>query len=182
MDFSGVTNETAAGVAAAVDNILHLSISPADKEARIARLIQIIGMDYHGQMYDAAAQVFDATTMASAGMGDANSQAARLANKVVRNYALGRQVDPLILEYYNSVLGSAQHEAFMNAASMQRHPTLTRSIVGENTCTWCISRAGTYVNPTSEDFSRHGSCDCLFSVAGYGSRNGIVNNYVKGRK
>lgn len=69
-------------------------------------------------------------------------------------------------------------EVFQNVLSLDKHPTLTRVIVGE-TCTWCIDRAGTHIHPSGEDFARYRNCDCLFVVSGYNSRNGILKNYVK---
>lgn len=178
MDFSGVTIDTAEGVGAAVDYILDLNISPSDKKARIAKVMEAIGNDFHNQLYTAASEVFDSTAISTVGYDNADAQVQRLADKVVRNYALSREVKPLIQEYYDSLLGKAQSEAFQNALSMQKHPTLERIVIGE-TCEWCESKAGTHINPSGEDFSRHKRCDCLFKVSGFNSRNGLLTNYVK---
>lgn len=178
MDFSGVTADTSGNVTEAIDYILLLNISPADKKSRISRVVELVGESYHTQLYGAASQVFDSSAVSTAGVNDETAQAQRLADKIVRNFALSRPTAALIEEYYNSLLGQAQSEAFKNAVSMQKHPTLTRRIVGE-TCPWCEGKAGTHIDPTSEDFSRHHECDCLFVVAGYNTRNGLLTNYVK---
>lgn len=183
MEFSGVTNETARNVTDVIRGILASNFSPADKEAQIARVILIVGNDYHMQMYRAASQVFDSAAITSAGIDRANGQAERLANKIVRNYALSRgTVATLITEFYNTLLGRAQHEAFQNALSMQKHPTLTRELGPKKDCDWCIRKRGTHPNPKPEDFGRHDNCDCIFIVSGYNTRNGLLNNYVKVRK
>ena len=182
VDFSGVTNDTSSLVAAAVDMILSLDISPADKQSRIAALPYNVGEHYHTQLYDATSAVFDSTAIKSTGFNDMKDQTERLALKIVRNYALSRDtVTELVAAYYDSVLGKAQGEAFDNARSMQKHPMLTRSLVGEKNCDWCATKAAAspYINPTNEDFSRHHLCDCLFVVSGYNSRNGVLKNYVK---
>lgn len=180
MDFNGIAKDTSKNVAEQIDYILGLNISPADKQARIARLVYLVGSAYHDQAYDAVAVALDSTAINTAGIDQANAQAQRLANKLVRNYALSREIDPLVTAYYESVLGSAQDEAFSNAVSMGRNPTLTRTIVGE-TCSWCRGLAGTHRNPTGELFARHDRCDCLIVVSGYNTRNGIVTNFRKAR-
>lgn len=78
------------------------------------------------------------------------------------------------------MLSKAQSEAFRNALSLDRHLTLMRTVLG-TCCKWCRSKAGTYINPEGEDFARHANCNCLFTVSGYKSRNGILNNYVRSR-
>ena len=180
MDFSGVTNDTSVRVSEVIDYILGLNISPDEKRLRIANVVRAVGVHFHFQLFDASSEIFDSAAMASKGIEDADGQADRLAAKLVRNYALGRQIDPLVSAYYNSVLGDAEREAFNNAVSMQKHPTLTRTIVGE-TCDWCTFKAGTHTNPTGKDFARHDKCDCLFIVSGFNSRNGLLTNYTKKR-
>lgn len=178
MDFSGIAADISARVADAINYILSLNISPADKTRRIAVVVESVGSYYHDHLYRDISRVFDSGAIASRGLDDANAQAQRLANKIVRNYALSRNTNDLVVEYYDSVLGRAQSEAFQNARSLQKHPTLTRTIRGE-TCSWCDRKAGTHTNPTGEDFARHRGCDCLLEVSGFNSRNGVLKNYKK---
>lgn len=178
MDFSGVTSDTSVKVSEAINYILGLNISPDEKIKRIGNLILEVGKHFHSQLYNASSQIFDSSVIASAGLENTNGQSQRLATKIVRNYALGRKSEALVGAYFNSVLGKAETEAFDNATSLQKHPTLTRVIVGE-TCEWCEAKAGIHTNPTAEDFGRHDECDCLFIVGGFNTRNGLLTNYVK---
>lgn len=179
MEFSGVTIDTASQVTIAVNHILGLNISPVEKRVRIDKVIKKIGQYFHNQLYMANSQVFDSVAIASVGLNEASAQSQRLADKIVRNYSLSRSTDRLILSYYNSILGQAQSEAFSNAISMQRHPTLRRELVGEYDCKLCIGSEGEHMNPGPEEFKRHTDCDCLFIVGGYNTRNGVLKNYNK---
>ncbi len=181
MDFAGVASDAGARVAEIVKYILPLNIHPDEKYLRIARVARAAGTHFHARLYGANCRVFGVGGMQSAGIDRWDGQAERLANKIVRSYALSRDTtDGLIQTYFNSLLAQAQEEAFVNAASMQKHPTLERVIVGD-TCEWCTSRAGVHTNPTHDDFVRHGACDCRFITHGYNTRNGVLKNYTKGK-
>lgn len=178
MDFHPVATDTADNILPAIKYILDLDISPADKMNRIKTVINLIGSDFYVQMFDASSEVFDSTALGSTDFNEFADQIDNLARKVVRQDALGRVVDQIVREFYDSVLGSAQEQAFRNAISLDKHPTLTRSLVGE-TCGWCRDLVGTHIYPDAKYFSRHDNCDCLIVVSGYNSRNGVVNNYTK---
>ena len=178
MDFHPVAIDTASSILPAVKYILGLDISPDDKESRIAKVINLIGSDFYTQMFDANSQVFDSTAIGTTDYSQMTDQIDNLATKLVRQYALSRVIDPIVREFYDSALGKAQEEAFRNAISLDKHPTLTRTVVGK-CCEWCDKKQGTYTYPKGEDFARHDNCDCLFTTSGYNSRNGVLNNYVK---
>lgn len=184
MDFTGVTIDTADQVSAVIAKILALDISPDDKRTQIAHVVRTVARHYHGQLYGAVSEVLDSAAMTSAGLADPDGQIDRLAQKIVRNDALGRNTSTvLVTEYYNTVLGRLQAEAFANANSMQRHPTLTRTAnIGKPDCEWCVEKSGVYTNPKSEDFGRHDRCDCVFEISGYKTRNGLLKNYKKVRR
>jgi len=179
VDFSGVTNDTALQVNKQINYILGLNISPADKQIRIAKVVSQIGSYYHNQLYGAASYVFDSAVIKSVGFTNPNNQIEKLANKIVRNYGLSRPTARLIESYYNSVLGRAESEAFQNAISMQKYPTLTRKLTGKEDCDMCEAVAGVHTNPDPKLFLRHTDCDCTFIVGGYNTRNGILENYNK---
>lgn len=182
INFSPVATDTAKSMLKVVEYILGLDISKAEKVRRLNTSFNLVGSDFYVQMFDANSQLFDSTAI---GTTDYNEMAERidgLSNKLVQNYNLGRKTNPQIVkEFYDSALGVAQNEAFKNALSLDKHPTLTRSMVGE-TCRWCQDRAGVFIDPDSELFTRHDNCDCLFVVSGYNSRNGILTNYRKARE
>ena len=178
INFEPVASDVAAQMSETVHYILSLDISAAEKVNRIVRSFNLVGSDFYVQMFGASSEVFDTMALSSMGYDEMLAQVERLGTKLVRNYALDYEIDPIVKDFYDSVLGKAMNEAFSNALSLDKHPTLTRSIVGE-TCSWCIARQGTFVNPDSEYFSRHRDCDCLLVVSGYNTRNGVLNNYVK---
>lgn len=177
INFSPVATDTARGMDEVVGYILGLDISPAEKIKRINTAFELVGSDFYIQMFDANSQLFDSTAIGT-DYTKMTNQIEDLARKIVQNYNLGRKTDTLVKDFYDSALGKAQDEAFKNAISLDKHPTLTRSIVGE-TCGWCVALAGVHTNPDSEMFRRHANCDCLFVTSGYNSRNGILTNYVK---
>ena len=180
MDFSKVATDTAESMDTLVKFILSLNIDPAEKKRRLGQAFRIIGSQFYTQLFEASSEVFDSTAITTLVDLDYN-QIDRLSNKLVQNYVLGREVDYLVKDYYDSELGRAQNEAFQNALSLNKHPTLERIVVGE-TCQWCWDHAGTFTYPSGEDFRRHRDCNCLFIVSGYNTRNGVLNNYVKEKK
>ncbi len=178
MDFHPVAIDTTENILPAIKYILSLNIAPNNKKARITKVINLIGSDFYIQMFDANSEVFGSTAIRSADYSQMVEQVDTLATKLVRQYALSRVIDPIVKEFYDTALGRAQEEAFRNAISLDRHPTITRTLVGEF-CDWCKGLAGTHIYPNAEYFARHDNCDCLIVASGYNSRNGIVKNYVK---
>lgn len=180
MDFSKVATDIAKQMREVVDYILNLNISPADKRARLTRAFQIVGYEFFDKMFNDNSLLFDSEAIGTLGYQNKGDKIQGLAYKLVQNYNLTRKNDAIIKEFYDSVLGDAQYEAFENGKSLGKVPTLTRQLVGE-TCGWCTARVGTFTYPDGELFARHDNCDCLFIVKGYNSRNGILTNYRKGR-
>lgn len=177
INFSPVATDTAESMDAVVRYILGLDISPDEKIRRIYNSFNLVGSDFYVQMFEANSMLFDSTAIGT-DFYNMDDQIERLARKIVQNDNLGREVDTLVKDFYDSALGSAQYEAFTNAISLHKHPTLSRTIVGE-TCQWCRDLQGVYTYPTDDLFRRHADCDCLFVTGGYNSRNGVLINYVK---
>lgn len=178
MDFHPVAIDTAENILPAIRYILSLDIKPSDKQSRIADAINLIGSDFYVQMFNANSEVFNSTAIDTTDYSQMNSQVESLATKIVRQYSLDRVIDPIVKGFYDTALGKAQEEAFRNAISLDKHPTLTRSLVGE-TCKWCRDLVGTHLYPDAKYFARHDNCDCLIVTSGYNSRNGVLRNYVK---
>lgn len=178
MDFHPVATDTADNILPAIKYILDLDISPLDKTERIKKVINLIGSDFYVQMFDANSEVFDSTALGMADYNDLVGHVDTLATKILRQHSLGRVVDQIVREFYDTALGHAQDKAFNNALSLGKHPTVTRSLVGE-TCDWCRNLVGTHIYPERRYFARHDNCDCLIVVSGYNSRNGVVSNYTK---
>ena len=180
MDFEQIAIDTAKQVEDQIEYILKLNISPGDKQLRISRLVASVGVVYHDQAYGAVSTALGSEAVASAGQIDTTDRSNRLAQKVVRNYSLGRANDRTIKSFYDSELNEVQDQAFRNARSMEKHPTVTRVLSGSENCAWCKSLAGRHTRPTGEVFARHAGCDCVITVSGYNTRNGLVTNFVKG--
>lgn len=181
MNFSDVATDMGQQVLKVVEYILGLDISPADKRARLTRVFGVIGEEFFDKLFADNSLLFDSQAIKTSGFSNPEDQIQRLSAKLVQNYNLGRRNDVIVKEFFDSVLGDAQHEAFRNAQSLGKVPTLTRRLVGE-TCSWCTARVGTFTNPDGTMFARHDNCDCLFITQGYNSRNGLLTNYRKATK
>lgn len=84
-----------------------------------------------------------------------------------------------LLNYLMYSATKAQHDAVRTARESGKHPTVTRTEHGD-ACKWCKSMAGTFTNPSSDVFKRHGGCEGKIETKGYKSRNGLLDNYKKG--
>lgn len=73
----------------------------------------------------------------------------------------------------------AQSDAVRTARESNKHPTVTRTEHGD-ACKWCKSMAGTFTDPSSDVYKRHGGCAGKIETKGYKSRNGLLGNYKKG--
>ena len=180
-NFSATAKDIGKQMAKVVAYILTLNISPEDKRRRLTRAFGIVGNEFYGKMFADNSMLFDSEAIGTLGFQNPEDQVERLSTKLVQNHNLGRKNDAIVTGFFDSVLADAQNEAFNNARSLGKVPTLRRRLVGE-TCEWCRNRVGTFTNPDSELFARHDNCDCLFIVSGYNSRNGILTNYRKARK
>ncbi len=175
-----IVNDISPRLSDAIGSILSSSLDVATKKSRIQLLLTGIGAHFKSKTFTDTSAIFDSDISGGALTNDESLQSLSLAVKVARNYALERDFRQLISSYLSSLLGSARYEAFTNAVSLSKHPTLVRSIVSE-TCNWCEAKAGVHVNPTRDDFKRHTDCDCRFVVTGYNTRNGEIKNYKKRR-
>lgn len=181
MNFSATATDISKQMSKVVDYILNLDISPAEKKKRLIKAFGIVGNEFFGKMFEDNSLLFDSTALKTLGFQNPDGQIERLSSKLVQNHNLTRPNNAIVKEFFDSVLGDAQNEAFNNGRSLGKVPTLTRTLVGE-TCAWCRARVGTFTYPDSELFARHDNCDCLFIVKGYNSRNGILTNYRKARQ
>lgn len=179
MNFSDIAKDLGYQTLSAVKYILGLRVSDEQKRTALTKLFDKVGYPFYAKMFADNSELFDSLAIKTTGFQNQDDQIERLSSKMVQNYNLGRDSSPAILrEFYDSLLGDAQKEAFSNAISLDKHPTLTRILRGE-TCSWCRARTGTFVDPDGDLFARHDNCDCLFITRGYNSRNGVLQNYVK---
>lgn len=178
MDFSGIVEDTASGVYNIINDVLAMNIDPAIKVEQVQAILAQVGQRFGQKMFDDVSLLFDSTAISATIPYNNNDRLADLAQKIVRDHAFRLDDSPIVKEYYDTILGMAEHRAFENAKSLDKHPTLTRRIRGE-TCDWCVVRQGTWTDPDGTLFARHDNCDCLIIVSGYNSRNGVLKNYRK---
>lgn len=178
MDFRGIVKDTTTAVQNLINYILGLGISPEAKKNRIAGVYSSVGREFAKKTFEDASFLFDSTAIKSRVDINEEDQVERLATKVVRDSAFDLNDERITKEYYDTILGRSEYFSFLNAISLDKHPVLKRTMVGE-TCDWCKERAGTHTDPDQSLFARHDNCDCLFWISGFNSRNGRLNNYTK---
>lgn len=88
-------------------------------------------------------------------------------------------MEEYLRNFLMSSASKAQKDATTNARQSGKRPIVERVEHGD-ACKWCQSMAGTYENPSGEVFARHGGCEGKITTRGYGSRNGLLNNYKSG--
>lgn len=88
-------------------------------------------------------------------------------------------MDEYIKNFLMNTAAKAQKDAVTNARQSGKRPTVTRTEHGD-ACKWCQSKAGTYTDPSSDVFARHGGCEGKIETKGYMSRNGLLGNYKGG--
>lgn len=86
-------------------------------------------------------------------------------------------MEEYIRNFLMSSAAKAQKDALTTARqSGKRSTTVTRTESGD-ACKWCRSKVGTYENPGSDVFERHGGCEGKIITKGYMSKNGLLANY-----
>lgn len=178
MDFRGIVEDTTTMVSDLVSDVLSWEVSPDTKIELISQIFGDVGPEFAQKLYADVSYLFDSQAIRSVIETDYNDQVYALAQKIVRDNSFALQDKSIMKEYFDTILGRAEEEAFRNAQSLEKHPTLTRQVVGE-TCGWCVARQGTWSDPDGSLFARHDNCDCIIKVSGYKTRNGVIRNYKK---
>lgn len=89
-------------------------------------------------------------------------------------------MDEYIKNFLMSSAAKGQKDATTTARQSGKRPTVTRT-EHSDACKWCQSKTGTYTDPGSDVFERHGGCEGKIVTKGYGSRNGLLGNYKAGK-
>ncbi len=87
-------------------------------------------------------------------------------------------MDEYIRNFLMTMAAKGQKDAMTIARQSGKKPTVTRT-ESSDACKWCRSNGGTYENPGSDVFERHGGCEGKIITKGYGSKNGLLGNYKK---
>ena len=88
-------------------------------------------------------------------------------------------MEEYLRNFLMSSAAKAQSDATRNARQAGKRPTVTRT-ESSDACKWCQSKTGTFTDPSSDIFHRHGGCEGRITTSGYRSRNGLLNNYKSG--
>lgn len=88
-------------------------------------------------------------------------------------------MEEYIRNFLMSSAAKGQSDATTVARQSGKRPTVTRTEHGD-ACKWCQSKTGTFTNPSSEIFHRHGGCEGKITTSGFRSRNGLLKNYKSG--
>lgn len=180
MEFGVVAEAVGEKAKKAVDYILKQNWTKEKKKKYLKRLFKLTGDEFYMRIFEMNSELLNSTALKSLGYDNPEDQIERLSEKVIQNYNLTRSNESLTKEFYYTVMADAQIVAFRNARSLGQHPTITRKINGE-TCKWCISMAGTYIDPDYEVFRHHENCNCSFILRGFGDRTGRYRGHVPNR-
>lgn len=180
MEFGVVSEAVGEKALKTVRFILKQNWSPETKRKYLNRLFKLTGDSFYNRIFEMSSDLFDSSALSDLGFTNPDEQVERLSAKLVQNYNLTREEQAITTEFYYAVMSDAQQVAFRNAQSLEKHPTLTRKTNGE-TCKWCISMAGTYVDPSYEAFRHHENCNCSFILSGYGNRSGKYKGHIPNR-
>ena len=176
MDYSKLSNRLTAKLMRAIALINNPEIASNIRQLNQEILLREVGTAVYEKIYDMNAFDYDLVGTRGPGLDDRYYGLAKVSAASVSVGALGLR--EYVKNYLDSAASLAQEHATRNARQSGRRTKVTRKMNGE-TCRWCESLAGTYENPDSEVFKRHGGCDCIIITEGYRSRNGQLNNYVK---
>lgn len=179
MDFLAAINRLAPQLRRVVAILNNEEISPTLRKQAMTAAFQQIGQQIYGKAYNMSA--FDMEILETVGRGMDPNIAVGLARNISDSIAYGDQkiaADQLVT-FGIGAADLSQRDAMRTAGQLGKYRTLQIRLRGKGDCDWCRAKAarGKIINPTDEDFQRHGKCDCFYDVQGYKSRNGELKNY-----
>lgn len=176
MDYAKLNRTILAKVLKAIAIINNPEIAPAVRQLQQEILLREVGTIVYNKVYNMNAFDFEIEYTKGLGIDDRFYGLAKVTSASVSAGALG--IDEYVKNYLDHAASKAQLDAMTTAKQSGKRTKVTRKMNGE-TCKWCESLAGSYENPDSEVFKRHGGCDCIIITEGFKSRNGELGNYVK---
>lgn len=176
MNYAGLNDTIVNKVMATMALINNPEIDPEVRQLNQEILFREVGAAVYAKVYSMNAYDMEITHTTGPGIDDRYYGLAKVASGSV---SAGAAVMPdLVRNYLDNMASKAQGDAMTTAKQSGKHPTVVRTPTGNETCSWCDGKAGTYTNPSREIFARHRGCDCRIETTGYKSRNGTLNNYV----
>lgn len=176
MDYSIFTSTILKKVIAAMLVINNPEIAPDIRQRNQEILFQTVGSQVYAKIYDMNAFDFQIENTIGAGIDDRFYGMAKVASASVATGTLG--LDEYVKNFIDNTIGMAQRDAVTTAREYNRRTVVTRT-ESADCCKWCRSKAGTFENPDSSVYQRHGGCDGKIITKGFRSRNGELKNYVK---
>lgn len=176
MDYSKFTATILKKVIAAMLIINNPEVAPNVRQLNQEILFREVGSAIYAKIYDMNAFDFQIENTIGAGIDDRFYGMAKVASASVATGTLG--LDEYVKNYIDNTIGMAQRDAVTVAREHGKRTVVTRTEHGD-ACKWCRSMAGTYTNPSSDIFRRHGGCEGKITTQGYRSRNGELKNYVR---
>lgn len=176
MDYGKLAAALTPKVMAAIALLNNPEIAPDVRQLNQEILLREVGKSVYDKVYDMNAFDMEVPHTRGSGIDDRYFGLAKVSSASVSTGALG--LNEYVTNYLNNSAAKAQYDASINAKQSGKRTRIIRKMNGE-TCKWCESLAGSYENPDSEVFRRHGGCDCSIITEGYKTRNGLLNNYVK---
>lgn len=184
MDFDGLTSDATKMTANLAAEILAANYSPANKIQLLTVVISRIGRAYATKLGTDVSRVFGSEALKINPDFGSLAQIEDLARKMTREAAFGLPPTELARDYFTNVFARNGEQAYKNAISLDKRPTITRRLTDRDHCDWCAARTGTFSADSfselpTEIFRRHLGCKCEIRLSGSGGRSRKLNNYVK---
>lgn len=179
MNYADLIKTISPQVLAAIKIINNPEIAPDVRLINQEILLREVGQAIYNKVYDMNAFDFEIEHTKGTGIDDRHYGLAKVVSGSVSTGSKG--VEEYVNNYLVSAAAKAQKDSFKNAAQSRKFPKVTRT-EGGKACAWCRSKTGTFTDPPSEIFARHGGCSGKIVTEGYKSRNGQLSNYKKGEK
>ncbi len=179
MNYADLIDTIQPQVLSAMATINNPEIAPEVRQLNQEILLKQVGEAIYNKVYDMNAFDMEIPHTKGTGIDDRYYGLAKVASNSVSNGSTG--IEEYVNNYLTTMAAKAQDDSFKNAKQSGKRPTVTRSESGK-ACRWCRSKVGTYVEPSSDVFARHGGCGGKIVTEGYKSRNGQLGNYKKGEE
>jgi len=174
MDYSKLTKKILPKVLAAVALINNPEVAPEVRKLNQEILLREVGLATYEKVYNMNAFDYEIPHTKGPGIDDRYFGMAKVASGSVSTGTKG--LEEYIDNYLMSSAAKAQQDSFKNARQTRKFPTVKRTESGD-ACKWCRSKVGSYTDPSSDVFARHGGCEGKIVTEGFKSRNGQLNNY-----
>lgn len=179
MDYTNLVETIRPQVLAAIGIINNPEISPEIRQLNQEILLREVGTAIYDKVYDMNAFDYEIEHTKGKGIDDRYYGLAKVVSNSISNGDVG--VEEYVDNYLVTMAASAQQDSLRNAKQSRKFPRVTRT-ESADACKWCQSKVGTFTNPDSSIFERHGGCAGKIYTEGYKSRNGELHNYKKPEK